>query len=377
VQRVIIKQWDHDLGYVLNTLNGPSYCWIGAPVARMARNVTDLEIILDSGYDARVIVSEHDTQGKPVLGILAPLAGVDGDSSFSVEEAAKPISEIIGHGEAIGDAIAHYTPLERFPNIYFIDQAVTLRDAPDSPVGHGGDFVVTKATPEQLNLSAGDGGINLAVGSVAHLYLPNDYGSLTRYCELYDKAKQQTNERQAKQELGIPGMVKRALMRDGWICRSTIIWAKPNPMPESVTDRPTKAHEYLFLLTKRARYYYDADSIRESQPSMNPSHPSYRPAKMRGYSQSNSKFKDVKVKGVSGWASQEGFIAKYDERGRNRRTVWSADETMWQLRSDLSDDDRLYVLGELYRRGLLANNPNSKNDHPESSSRNPDTGEAT
>jgi DNA modification methylase len=78
------------------------------------------------------------------------------------------------------------------------------------------------------------------------------------------KAEQHYNERQSKQELGIPELVKRALMRDGWICRSTIIWSKPNPMPESVTDRCTKSHEYIFLLTKRAKYFYDADAIRET-----------------------------------------------------------------------------------------------------------------
>lgn len=54
-----------------------------------------------------------------------------------------------------------------------------------------------------------------------------------------------------------------ALQADGWYLRSDIIWSKPNPMPESVTDRPTKAHEYIFLLTKSARYFYDAEAIKE------------------------------------------------------------------------------------------------------------------
>jgi DNA modification methylase len=53
------------------------------------------------------------------------------------------------------------------------------------------------------------------------------------------------------------------LQADGWYLRSDIIWAKPNPMPESVTDRPTKSHEYLFLLSKAERYFYDADAIAE------------------------------------------------------------------------------------------------------------------
>jgi DNA modification methylase len=66
-----------------------------------------------------------------------------------------------------------------------------------------------------------------------------------------------------KDLIGIPWRAAFALQADGWWLRSDIIWAKPNPMPESVIDRPTRAHEYLFLLAKSARYYYDADAIRE------------------------------------------------------------------------------------------------------------------
>ena len=66
-----------------------------------------------------------------------------------------------------------------------------------------------------------------------------------------------------KDLVGIPWMVAFALREDGWWLRSDIIWSKSNPMPESVTDRPTRAHEYLFLLTKSARYFYDADAIKE------------------------------------------------------------------------------------------------------------------
>jgi DNA modification methylase len=66
-----------------------------------------------------------------------------------------------------------------------------------------------------------------------------------------------------KDLVGIPWRVAFALQADGWYLRSDIIWSKPNPMPESVTDRPTKAHEYIFLLSKSARYYYDAGAIRE------------------------------------------------------------------------------------------------------------------
>lgn len=68
---------------------------------------------------------------------------------------------------------------------------------------------------------------------------------------------------QPKQLIGIPWRVAFALQADGWWLRSDIIWAKPNPMPESVTDRPTKAHEYVFLLAKSERYYYDAKAVKE------------------------------------------------------------------------------------------------------------------
>ena len=70
-----------------------------------------------------------------------------------------------------------------------------------------------------------------------------------------------------KDLIGIPWRVAFALQADGWYLRSDIIWHKPNPMPESVMDRPTSAHEHVFLLAKSERYYYDADAIAE--PSIN------------------------------------------------------------------------------------------------------------
>lgn len=66
-----------------------------------------------------------------------------------------------------------------------------------------------------------------------------------------------------KDLIGIPWRVAFALQADGWYLRSDIIWNKPNAMPESVTDRPTKAHEYVFLMTKSPRYYYDNEAIKE------------------------------------------------------------------------------------------------------------------
>ena len=66
-----------------------------------------------------------------------------------------------------------------------------------------------------------------------------------------------------KDLIGIPWRVAFALQADGWYLRQDIIWHKPNPMPESVTDRCTKAHEYIFLLSKSERYHFDAEAITE------------------------------------------------------------------------------------------------------------------
>lgn len=67
-----------------------------------------------------------------------------------------------------------------------------------------------------------------------------------------------------KDLIGIPWLLAFALRADGWYLRSDIIWQKPNAMPESVKDRPTRAHEYIFLLSKSSRYYYNAEAVKES-----------------------------------------------------------------------------------------------------------------
>lgn len=96
-------------------------------------------------------------------------------------------------------------------------------------------------------------------------------GSITRsWIEDYGYSRppgyissRQPNGLKPKDLVGVPWRVAFALQADGWWLRSDIIWAKPNPMPESVTDRPTKAHEYIFMLTRSERYYYDQEAVRE------------------------------------------------------------------------------------------------------------------
>jgi DNA modification methylase len=79
-----------------------------------------------------------------------------------------------------------------------------------------------------------------------------------------------------KDLIGVPWRVAFALQSDGWWLRSDIIWAKPAPMPESVTDRPTRSHEYIFLLTKSEKYYYDHEAIKEPAVSDHPSGNGYK-----------------------------------------------------------------------------------------------------
>ena len=108
-----------------------------------------------------------------------------------------------------------------------------------------------------------------------------------------------------KDLIGIPWRVAFALQADGWYLRQDIIWAKPNPMPESVTDRCTKSHEYVFLLSKSARYYYDNVAIKE-------------PAQDWGTrDRTNGKYHNE----GSGLTPQSGLEKSYETR--NKRDVWT------------------------------------------------------
>jgi DNA modification methylase len=117
-----------------------------------------------------------------------------------------------------------------------------------------------------------------------------------------------------KDLVGIPWRVALALQADGWWLRSDIIWSKPNPMPESVTDRCTKAHEYIFLLSKSARYYYDAEAIKE-------------PAIYSGITgMDGSGFKDPqsfngKHKTAAMFGARKSIDGE-DSGTRNKRSVW-------------------------------------------------------
>lgn len=122
-----------------------------------------------------------------------------------------------------------------------------------------------------------------------------------------------------KDMVGIPWRVAFALQADGWYLRSEIIWNKPNPMPESVTDRPTKSHETIFLLTKSPRYFYDAEAIKESNSPGSIERFGLQDGKQtRKWDTSDNK-RDGRSDGTK---SNEGF-RDHVPFGRNKRTVWT------------------------------------------------------
>ena len=116
-------------------------------------------------------------------------------------------------------------------------------------------------------LNLGDSYFSAPAGNKDGIPKQNAYGGREDAAKSMFKASQvkgkKHNTLKQKDLCGIPWRVAFALQADGWYLRQDIIWAKPNPMPESVQDRCTKAHEYIFLLTKSPKYFYDIDAIKE------------------------------------------------------------------------------------------------------------------
>jgi DNA modification methylase len=145
-----------------------------------------------------------------------------------------------------------------------------------------------------------------------------------------------------KDLIGVPWRVAFALQADGWRLRQDIIWHKPNPMPESVADRCTKSHEYLFLLTKSERYFYDAEAIKERAEYAGPNAPASQASPYgQGFTRRADELKRIGVKGNSktfrggvytnNAAQNNSAIMERDSVGngpnetlsRNKRSVWT------------------------------------------------------
>ncbi len=144
-----------------------------------------------------------------------------------------------------------------------------------------------------------------------------------------------------KDLVGLPWMVAFALRDAGWYLRSDVIWAKPNPMPESVTDRPTKAHEYLFLLSKKGSYYYDASAIAEPtvwdgqhrnliEPVSSPMPGAPDHTGLRKYKSGNLERQQRSENGENrDRNTNQTFGVPWEDKGagRNKRSVWTVSPT--------------------------------------------------
>jgi DNA modification methylase len=122
--------------------------------------------------------------------------------------------------------------------------------------------------------------------------------------------KTHTDNCKQKDLIGIPWMLAFALRADGWYLRQDIIWAKNNPMPESVKDRCTKAHEYIFLFSKKPKYYYDLEPIREPIKTTN---------------KGDIRCRARTASGALGGDNQQNNEERiYSEiKGANKRSVWT------------------------------------------------------
>ena len=168
-----------------------------------------------------------------------------------------------------------------------------------------------------LWLNLGDSYANANPGSGGQCKLSGAGRNMTE--ARYTNIKRDVSSLKPKDLVGIPWMVAFALRADGWYLRQDIIWHKPNPMPESVKDRCTKAHEYIFLLSKSRKYYYDHESIKEPaaydgrKDTLLKGSPKYEKGVVPGQVAHS-----MSAKGHERW--------KKNERGeyvRNKRSVWA------------------------------------------------------
>jgi DNA modification methylase len=229
---------------------------------------------------------------------------------------------------------------------YGCDGQIGLEDSPVKYIA-----TMREVFAEVSRVLRSDGTLWLNMGDS---YAANQSGSAGSHSTLEGgkKTQEEATKRPSKMALGlkpkdlvgIPWMLAFALREDGWYLRQDIIWAKPNPMPESVTDRCTKSHEYIFLLSKSERYYYNQEAIKE--PVLNPQDDARRIglATLDGKSAPDKKRNGIRQKKINkprgwasgddhsaiGWATQERqgsteprYQDDYEISGkRNRRSVW-------------------------------------------------------
>ena len=198
--------------------------------------------------------------------------------------------------------------------------------------GHEGQIGL-ESTPEEYisamvevfrcvrDVLADDGTLWLNIGDSYYNYRPGKGQALVKQSvanndqDLPQNCPRRGNKLDGLKEkdlIGIPWMLAFALRADGWYLRQDIIWHKPNPMPESVKDRCTKAHEYIFLFSKSQKYYYDAEGIAE---------PSIHYGFDKRSDMGNIRYEGKRTQGDSTSNGQQSFVTVNENR--NKRSVWT------------------------------------------------------
>ena len=192
---------------------------------------------------------------------------------------------------------------------YGVDGQIGLEESPDAYVAR-----LVAVFREVRRILTDDGTLWLNIGDsyarnpAKGQHKPGDSG---KQAYVYDHGNGRASSTflgdglKEKDLIGIPWMLAFALRADGWYLRQDIIWNKPNPMPESVTDRCTKAHEYIFLLSKSAKYFYDHAAMREDA--------------VRGYA--GSTFNTGKT--AEHQLNRSSNKERVEDGKRNRRSVWT------------------------------------------------------
>lgn len=262
-KRVSIKQGQQDLCEIGGAFDAPVKYFGSCALGSGSPCDTNTELLMDVPEYVGIIVAAGDLYTDAALRsaiAVATLPIKNGKAPLTIEIAAEPEAEGITSSVPAFDSVTLNATTKCSAQVNSVNDPVALLDGSDFAPGGCGHFTVRQASSEKLSFTL-HGGADVCFIGVGHLFLFNV--GLAPYSIILDKAERKWNSQRPKQELGIPDMLKRALMEDGWICRQTIIWSKPNPMPESVTDRCTKAHEQIFLLSKSPKYYYDQGAIKE------------------------------------------------------------------------------------------------------------------
>lgn len=199
------------------------------------------------------------------------------------------------------------------------------------------------------------------------------YGLLTQEQSLVQKSKI-TGDYKAKDLMGMPWALAFALRNDGWYLRQDIIWAKLNPMPESCTDRCTKSHEYIFLLSKSPRYYYDAKAI--ATPYADKTYTTFGTINKGGYGDgtqmiaSENWAQRVPERKPKVWKTPDGWDTGDGAHGSIHRNGRDKGETAEYKNLMRDDKNHTFREARIGKSGNLARKPASERGVPEGTGKN-------